>query len=132
MAGRGEHIPLLGTSMPDLLILQEMLEIWIFMGKLPVLKCWQLIQKTLSTRSDSHVWAGLDRQDISSQPLVDAVLPCKGGLCCHIRPSFPLGLLSSVSFIFLFISLTHFFFLLSKSFSFKDREKLFMLLFRFP
>lgn len=130
MAGRGEHIPLLGTSVPDLLILQEMLEIWIFMGKLPVLKCWQLIQKTSSTRRDSHVWAGLDQQDTSSQPLVDAVLPCKGGLCCHIRPSFPSGLLSSVSFFF--YQFNTFFFLLSKSFSFKDREKLFMISFRFP
>ena len=103
-------MPLLGTSVPDLLILHEMLEIWTFMGKLPVLRCWQLIQKTLSTRRDSHVWAGLDQQDTSSQALVDAVLPCKGGLCCHICPSFPLGLLSSVSFFFSFYQFNTFFF----------------------
>lgn len=39
-----------GTRVPDLLILQKMLEILIFMGKLPVLKCGQLIQKTVSTK----------------------------------------------------------------------------------
>lgn len=47
-AGQGACVPLLGTSVLGLLILQEMPEIWIFMGKLPILKCWQLIQKTVS------------------------------------------------------------------------------------
>ena len=41
-------MPLLGTSMLGLPFLQEMLEIRIFMGKRPILKCWQLIQKAVS------------------------------------------------------------------------------------
>lgn len=80
VAGWGACGLLRGTSVPDLLILQQMPEIWIFMGGFPILKCWQLVEKTLGTRRDSNVWVGVDQQDPGSKPLVDALFLCKGHL----------------------------------------------------